>query len=217
MQDTVKPREMPAEMKARAESALMAQGRPKKPRPKYTGTLHLLPIHYTPSANVTDYTELVRQVTEDFIAWVWAENGNLQRDPREGWAFSHCQVSETPLNLFVVDDWLVEKKFFPGAAIFNSRITQTCFPPASQLNGKPTGDEQLSVHEGCMSFPFKSLKKVMRWPILEVEYDYVKDGKLEHAKEIVAGLKGQLFQHAIDHSMGENIYYNVNRSKKMYF
>jgi hypothetical protein len=186
---------MPAEMKARAESALMAQGRPKKPRPKYTGTLHLLPIHYTPSANVTDYTELVRQVTEDFIAWVWAENGNLPRDPREGWAFSHCQVSETPLNLF----------------------TQTCFPPASQLNGKPTGDEQLSVHEGCMSFPFKSLKKVMRWPILEVEYDYVKDGKLEHAKEIVAGLKGQLFQHAIDHSMGENIYYNVNRSKKMYF
>lgn len=209
MQDTVKPQEMPAELKARTESAMMAQGRPKKPRPKYTGALKLLPIHYTPSANVTDYSEPVRQATEDFIAWVWAENGNLPHDPRQGWAFSHCQVSETPLNLFVVDDWLVEKKFFPGAAIFNSRITNTHINP-----GK---NEQISVHEGCMSFPFKGLKKVLRWPILEVEYDYVKDGKLEHAKEIVAGLKAQIYQHAIDHAMGENIYYNKNRSKKMYF
>ena len=206
MEDQVKPQEMPAEMKARAESALMAQGRPKKPRLKYTGSLQLIPVHYTPSANVTDYSEPVRQATEDFIAWVWGKNGDMGRDPRQGWAFSHCQVSETPLNLFVVDDWLVEKKFFPAAAIFNSRIANT------EINAER--NEQISVHEGCMSFPFKKPRKVMRWPIIEVEYDYVKNGKLEHAKEIVAGLKGQIYQHAIDHALGENIYYNKDRTKK---
>ena len=51
-------------------------------------------------------------------------------------------------------------------------------------------------------------------PQIEVEYEYIDNGKLKTAKEHLAGLKAQLFQHAIDHANGENIYYNNDRTKK---
>ena len=118
-----------------------------------------------------------------------------------GKALCHCQIeSDDPLRFFVLAD---------GSAVINPEIVMKERPTISQ--------------EGCLSWPFRDVKKVRRFYKISVNFKHLripltkkeklmqkfKKGNLilkEYKGKIIEGDLAFIFQHEIDHFNGNTIY-----------
>lgn len=129
---------------------------------------------------ISQVVEDVKVIAEDAARMVELCKLPLARYP-SAYAISHCQIThEEPKRFFVT---------FNGERIINPEILER--------SGK------CYSKEGCMTFPFRSIKKVRRWRKVKVKYQDM-EGK-ETEKE-VEDLEAFIFQHEIDHFNGICIY-----------
>ena len=149
----------------------------------------IIPIHYNPSAEVADLQTVLSEA-EKMMAF-------LDSKERHIFALHHSQVTEKPLNFFVISsgesyDWISES--LGSRIIINPRVTG--------------GEGPMYMYEGCASFPHRTPKNVLRNTIVQVEFDIPgPDGKFEHKAMMVARIIAQIFQHECDHANGKNIYF----------
>jgi len=154
--------------------------------------MKIIPIHYLPSAEVTNWNAIRDEAEE--MAKLVDEKGGM-------FALHHSQVSEKPLNFFVLHAETL-KDFIPE---LGSRFI---------INPKVVGfnkDTIMSMDEGCVSFPYRKQKKVPRAFIIKVEY-YIPDGVqkngLKKVEKQVERIIAQIFQHECDHGNGKNIHFD---------
>jgi peptide deformylase len=115
------------------------------------------------------------------------------------YAVAQPQISKKPLRYFVINPERIETvKDFEGTIIINpkliskDRLTRTMFK------------------EGCLSFPFRPVKKTKRFLTIEVEYDIINNNYspilTKKIKKQLTGLTACIFQHELQHLNGKNIY-----------
>lgn len=128
------------------------------------------------------------------------EMGDYLKGPfgKESLALHHSQVSLDPYNFFVVKRSLVGGKNNEVIAIINPVLLEV------DKNSRTTS------REGCISFPFRNDKKVLRYGRIKVKYQVPdSEGKeLITREEWTTGIMANIFQHEIDHANAENIYQN---------
>lgn len=121
--------------------------------------------------------------------------GNQGKLSKTHVALHHSQVSEDPFNFFVVK-----------RAILGAKNNETCAFLNPAILERDESSKKMML-EGCLSFPFRQDKKVLRYTRIHVRYDMInKDLKLEEKTEWVEGLVAQVFQHEIEHGKGNHIY-----------
>lgn len=108
-------------------------------------------------------------------------------------ALSHCQVSLTPFNFFVLDK-RYKHMFGDRRIIVNPKIVDQ--------------SELISFQEGCLSFPDRPDAKTKRFRNIEVEYQYPTSSReLSYPKRFkFTDLAAIILQHEIDHGQGLNIH-----------
>ena len=108
-------------------------------------------------------------------------------------AIAHAQVSEEPMDFFVLHKDLEE--YFGTWCVINLRIRRY-------------GMGVVTSEEGCMSFPHRAVKNVERYALVDVEYKVPsKLGSLKTKVMRLEGLPAFIAQHEYDHARGKNIYY----------
>lgn len=65
----------------------------------------------------------------------------------------------------------------------------------------------MMMMEGCLSFPYRVGKNTKRYFEITVQYEIIRDGKVIKMFEKIDGLKSHIFQHEVEHSRGENMYF----------
>lgn len=154
--------------------------------------MKLIEPQYIPSAEVSNWFGIQTEA-EQLAAFV--------DEHKTAYAIHHMQVSEKPLNFFVLHEESL-KEFIPS---LGSRYI---------INPKVTGimeQTRMPMYEGCASFPYRKPKKVMRAFIVRVEYDIPDEtapNGLKHQAKQVERIIAQIFQHECDHAQGKNIYFD---------
>lgn len=100
---------------------------------------------------------------------------------KNAYAIAHCQVNHIEPRRFFV--------FANGKVVINPRITERKFP--------------FWHNEGCMSYPFRGMKKVRRWESVTAIWE---DEAGNHRIETLRGVMACVMQHEIDHMDGISIY-----------
>lgn len=110
-------------------------------------------------------------------------------------ALHHSQVeADEPYNFFVVRRDVMRAKGNEIVVVVNPRIIGFSTDRSTKL-------------EGCLSFPFRPDKKVLRHEAVRVIYEMPdEDGDLVAKEEEVDGLMAQVFQHEAEHAQGRHIY-----------
>lgn len=174
--------------------------------------VEIIKIHYKVSRPVARYQDIEPEV-KGLLELVERDN--------KAYAIAHAQVSETPYTFFVLAKRFTEgkDKMFESQIIMNPKILeaplyQTPINPiymgTSEKDAKLVSQipNALDYREGCMSFPYKGLKRVRRYDQLKVQYQV--KGRLWGLKTItrqIEGIASEVFQHEFDHCEGKNIYY----------
>jgi len=156
---------------------------------------------YTPSREVTSWLS-IKDEAEELARFVDDSRNSV-------FAIHHMQVSEKPLNFFVLKPKVlgVVIEELGSRFIVNPKISRYVMV---DKNGTPHFQK---MKEGCASFPFKSPKNVLRAPLIEVIYQIPDEkGNLIEQRKQVQGVVAQIFQHEIDHGHGKNIYYEHPKS-----
>lgn len=117
---------------------------------------------------------------------------------KEALALHHSQVSEGPLNFFVVNRGVAGE--FDGHEVFiNPRIVDQ--------------EDPVPFKEACLTFPFRDEIKTKRWYKIMVDFETPKPSILRHVgsgvRTIRMGLEGLpafIFQHEFDHGQGMCIF-----------
>lgn len=133
-------------------------------------------------------SQLVTLYSEELLADIalmrqMLKDQNFENN-QKGFAIAHCQVSENPLTLFVV-----EKSIMKNDVIVNPELIGA-------------GGRYMAT-EGCLSFPNLPMTKVRRYKEMVVRYE-TPDG--QQIQETLTGVKAQIFQHEMEHFEGTNIY-----------
>lgn len=125
------------------------------------------------------------------------ERGNFPGNHKEAIALAHVQlVQDAPLRFFVVHPKFVVARMFPSGVIINPVIIE-----------KSERKERSS--EGCMSFPFREEKEVLRHWIVVARFQTLESfaGKnLGYQEQEFYGLGAAVMQHEIDHFNNKTIY-----------
>ena len=120
------------------------------------------------------------------------EKGGFPGLYKEAVALAHIQVcADDPLRFFVL------RKELPGLGshiIINPKITQ------KEITSQ--GDS----YEGCMSWPYRKEKRVMRYGKIRVEYQTLFWGFLVKRRRRLQGIPAIVFQHELDHFEGRCIH-----------
>ena len=159
----------------------------------------IFPPHRNTAAKIPEFTPEIAKLARELKDFL--DHGQVTPPGinKYGHALHHCQVALKPLNFFVMrrqnddDDNTV-------LAFFNPKIIES---DKSSLK---------EMMEGCLSFPFRSDKKVLRYNRIKVRYDVPVryTGQLNYhfrgIEEWVEGLMAQVFQHECQHAAGQNIY-----------
>lgn len=138
--------------------------------------------------------EQIRADARDML--ILLNSDNFQGKYRDGFALSHAQVSEKPLQFFVTHrSW---KDVLPEI-IINARIIE-------KMDREP-------FREACLSYPFRDpIWKQRYWRIV-VEFDvptwtanlpFASGLKREHIT--MDGIAAIIFQHEIEHAQGIDMY-----------
>lgn len=149
--------------------------------------------HFIPSSPVISWFA-IKDIAEEIGEYIDAKGGMF--------ALHHSQVSDKPLNFFVLEtnvlkEWIPElgSRYIINPVIVNSNLSTV-----------------RKIHEGCMSFPHKKPKRVDRAMVVTVKYqvpDETKPNGLVDKTKEVSMLVAQIFQHECDHSLGKNIFYDT--------
>ena len=158
--------------------------------------MKIIKIHYTPSLPVQNWLHIEKDANEMAAL--------IRANPNTMFALHHSQVNEKPFNFFVLDDniLLEEIEALGSRFIINPRII-------SSLKGT-----EMSVYEGCASFPYRKQKKVRRPMIITVEYDIpdpLSPNGLAHKQKQVERVVAQVFAHETDHARGRNLFFNHSK------
>jgi peptide deformylase len=172
----------------------------------------ILPIHYKISKPVARYSEIKKEAEElkRFIV-----HGDFKGLYNKAFALAHSQVSETPMSFFVVAPdcvWPIKgaERMFESQVIINPKIIKS--PNYRQIvrEGKeplmvPNGKE---YYEPSMSFPFRKAKRIVRYDLIEVEYQIKGFFGLKTIKRELSGVASEIYQCMFDHAQGKNIYFD---------
>lgn len=124
------------------------------------------------------------------------ETGDMGPGLRKSFiALHHSQVSTDPFNFFVI------KRSYVGGK--NDEIVIIANPKVLEKIGQTN-----TIMEGCISFPFRHDKKVLRYKKVKVRYQVPRNGddELITKEEEIEGLLAQVFQHECQHAAGNHIY-----------
>lgn len=164
--------------------------------------MQILKIHYQESKPVTSFKE-IKDEAEEMLGFF---------DPSTKWqglwdkvyAIAHCQVSETPMAFFVVSKEVVDEKMFPGQIIINPVI----LAKEEEIEVKGLKVPNLKrLDEQCISFPYRSAKKVERYDVIKVRYQTPGFWGLKTHTAELKGIQSQIFQHEVGHCLGQNIFF----------
>ena len=136
---------------------------------------------YIPSKEVTSWLS-IKDEAEELACFVDDIRNSV-------FAIHHMQVSEKPLNFFVLKPAVLGQivEELGSRYIINPVITRYVI---IDKNGAPHFQK---MKEGCASFPFKSMKNVLRAPLIEVSYQIPDDkGNLIEQKTQVQGVVAQV-------------------------
>lgn len=164
--------------------------------------MQIIPIHYTPSVPVTNWLaidEQARQMAEFIDA---GEYGEFKQGV---FALHHSQVSEKPLNFFVLnpEPILNQVTDLGSRYIVNPRIV-------AHLKGS-----EMRVPEGCASFPHRAMKNMERAMVVVVEYeipDPLMANGLKKVSKQVERIVAQIFQHECGHANAQNIFFKAPKN-----
>ena len=123
-------------------------------------------------------------------------------------AIAQPQVSSRPLRYFVINGRKERDEFKNVAAAFEGLIIVN---PHLVHKDKTT---KVMWKDGCMSWPYRPLKKVKRYEKIQVNYDIILDAdstfKAPSVKQIrgkqLSGLAAMVFLHELEHLNGKSIY-----------
>jgi len=153
------------------------------------------------------------------------------------YALAHSQVTDStePRKIFVVHNMFVDTKEsatntrFPDRRIFNAQVVEIAEdikmvkPVRKTVMNEKTGrreiklvdtevtaPNELEAKEGCMTWPEKTTKLVLRPFRIKVAYEIPRGSHgMKKCVEWVEGLKARIFMHEVDHFNGQNIYYKT--------
>lgn len=152
--------------------------------------MNIIPIHYKKSKRVEKFVDIMREA----YALKELSDSNFAGRNSKCVALHHSQVSADPFNFFTVSKHVADG-LFPDPIIINPQIISVDESTAYRID------------EGCMSFPFRSPKKMKRYFKIRVKYNTPVGGLLRVWEEDCEGLKAHIFQHECDHAQGRNIFF----------
>lgn len=172
-----------------------------------TQGLKIIKPHYIISKKVKNYKEIKSKVEalKEFVDSEFTE-GLF----KEAYSFAHCEVSETPYAFFVINSDFIKKKFFKHQVIINPRITN--IPNKIKFKAdkeEKEHDNNMSIKEACMMFPYRKPKRLDRPYRINVKYQvpFFFGLFLRTVREEFEGLQSQIFQHNLEHIRGKNIFF----------
>ncbi len=136
------------------------------------------------------YIEYEAQSLREFV-----RSGTFQGKYSSAYSIAHAQVSEAPLNFFVVNEDFDDGKLlkiFGSWCIINPKIIKF--------------SDVIEHPEACMSFPWRKEKLVKRADKIVVKYSVPFLGFFRTIKKELKGLPAWMVQHELDHAAGKNIY-----------
>jgi peptide deformylase len=185
--------------------------------------MEICKIHYKVSKPVAGYKEIKAEAEalRRFIVL-----GKFKGYYNKAFAIVHCQVSETPFAFFVCAPECVKEKMFVDDVIINPQIVEAKThieimgdkikgAPKELLDKAITVPNTIEYQEPCMSFPFRTPKKVVRFNKIKVQYQVAGFfGGLKTIKADLQGIASEIFQHEYDHTQGKNIYFETETPVK---
>lgn len=171
--------------------------------------MEIVPIHYKPAMPVKNFRQ-IKETAQEMIELL--DEKNFKGRHYVGHALSHAQVSEEPLSFFVVDQMFVGEEAFEDRIIINPKILEAPYfndektEMREGIYKKGRKPNYQGYGEACLSFPFRSKKRVNRFDRIKVRY-YIQIGArgLNQRTKWLSGLESQVFQHQFDHCQGDNI------------
>ena len=168
--------------------------------------MEIIKINYKLSKTVVNFNEIKEESKEmrEFLRNINTGKTKLAGFYNKAFAIAHCQVSETPYSFFVVSDEVVNEKMFEKNTIINPQILDA------------QGDENIKEYdEPCLSFPFRSQKKVKRFDKIRVQYQIASSwlGGLKMIERELTGITSEIFQHEYDHTQARNIFFHTDNPR----
>lgn len=162
----------------------------------------ILPPHLKPGQKVDDSVIIIdeaKEICRGIQDNKFVTPGSIYKDC---FAIAQPQVSDRPLRYFVINPRLgaLIAKDLGGLLIINPRILSK------------NKESRIMHPEGCMSYPFRPMKKIKRFREISVTYDVVEDlnkPKVKTVQEItIRDFTALVFQHELEHLNGKNIWTN---------
>jgi peptide deformylase len=180
--------------------------------------MEIIKIHYKISKPVAAFKE-IKNEAQELVAFI--DRGRYKGFYNKAFAIAHCQVSETPYAFFVVSADVINEKMFEDRVIINPEITEA--PLYKEIKSSeekaqaklPEGlkaakiqiPNAIEYQEPCMSFPFRTPKRITRYDVIKVKYQtHGLLGFKTHEAEL-KGIASEIYQHEFDHLQGKNIYF----------
>lgn len=153
------------------------------------------PAHNKPASQVKNW----KQIETDAIELrKLIRKGGFRGHYDDGFAISHAQVSNEPMNFFIVNEEIEKgklRKVFGHWCIINLEIIKF---------GNP-----VSIEEACMSFPFRKPKRVNRMAKIKAKYKVpFWFGTMRSKTKTLTDLPAFICQHELEFSVGKSIYFS---------
>jgi peptide deformylase len=157
----------------------------------------IIPPHLKSALKVEDPKEIIKEALEIQKAIYDGDVYTPSSKFNECFAVAQPQISSKPLRYFVLNPkWKKIVEAYDGEIIINPRL----------LSKDRT--TRIMFKEGCLSYPFRPLKKVKRFRKIEVTYVIIDNkGRItEVPKKILEEIPAIVFQHELEHLNGKSIW-----------
>jgi len=158
------------------------------------------PAHNKKATKVRSWKEIKDQAKE-LRKFIKDTDGNFKGRYEKCAAISHAQVSEEPMNFFVVNE---KHKSFDGKT---EKTLKQHFGTWCIINPIITHEELLNRWpEACMSYPHRKERNTERYGRIKVVYYVPFFGRLRKKSKNLEAFPAFVVQHEVQHANGENIY-----------
>jgi len=165
--------------------------------------MEIVKPHYKISKPVKNWKEIKGQAEE--MLKMFAPDYNWKGYYNKAFVIAHSEVTETPYSFFVVSPEVVNEGMFEKQIIINPVITsalEVVDKEGIQIPNTKVYDEP------CLQFAFRRPKPVKRYLEIAVHYQTVNWlGRLKDNVVTLNGIASQIFQHAVEHIEGSNIFF----------
>ena len=159
----------------------------------------ILPPHLRPTKKVEDMQSIIKEADEIIQLMITGKVYMPGSKYNDCYATAQPQVSNNPLRYFVINPkWNALEVAFGGVIIVNPRL----------LSKDRTS--RVMNPEGCLSYPFRPIKKAKRFNKIRVKYDIIDNSKGRTIKSFpsksLTDLPAIVFQHELEHLNGKSIW-----------